>query len=128
MTTPTPLKRSEAGEQRALVEAIAWHANQRPALALLYAVPNGGARHYAVAAQLKAEGVRRGVPDLCLPVARGGYHGLYVEMKTKGGQVRPEQKVWLAALAAEGYYTAVCWSADEAERLILAYEAGEVAR
>ena len=38
----------------------------------VYAVPNGGARHIRVAVKLKAEGVRRGVPDLhiMMPGAR----------------------------------------------------------
>lgn len=123
-----PNRPTEHDEQRALVELIAWHANQRPALALLYAVPNGGARHKATAGRMKAEGQRAGVPDLVLPVARGGYHGAYVEMKRPGGKVSPEQRAWLAALAAEGYYTAVCYGADDAERVLLAYEAGAVVR
>lgn len=119
---------SEHAEQAALIETIAWHANQRPALALLYAIPNGGDRHPAVAARLKAEGVRAGVPDLCLPVARGGYHGLYIELKIPGGRASPAQRAWIAALNAEGYMAAVCWGCDDAERLILAYEAGELVR
>lgn len=124
-TLPRP---SEHAEQCALVEAIAWHANQRPALALLYAIPNGGARHKATAGRLKAEGVRAGVPDLCLPVARGGYHGLYIELKARHGRASEVQRWWLGRLAAEGYHAAVCWGCDDAERLILAYEAGAIVR
>lgn len=119
---------SEHTEQVALVEAIAWHANQRPALRLLYAIPNGGQRHKATAGKLRAEGVKAGVPDLCLPVARGGYIGCYLEGKVKGGRVRPEQRAWLAALAAEGHFTAVFWSADEGLELLLRYERGEIRR
>ena len=63
---------SEHQEQAALFR-WAWFAQvKHPALALLYAIPNGGHRHKAVAARMKAEGVKAGVPDLCLPVARGG--------------------------------------------------------
>lgn len=119
---------SEHAQQAALVEAVAWHANQRPALRLLYAVPNGGKRNKAVAGQLKAEGVKAGVPDLCLPVARGGYIGCYLEGKVKGGRVRPEQRAWLEALAAEGHFTAVFWDAQEGLDLLLRYERGEIAR
>ena len=62
-----------------------------PELSLLYAIPNGGDRHPAVAAKLKAEGVRAGIPDYCLPVARGGFHALYVELKTLTGRASREQ-------------------------------------
>lgn len=85
-----------------------------PEVALLYAIPNGGHRHISVAAKLKAEGVKRGVPDLCLPLARGGHFGLYLEMKAQDGRVRPEQKQWLTALRENGYLTRVAFSDDEA--------------
>ena len=70
-----------------------------PELALLHHIPNGGKRGKAEAAKLKRMGVKPGVPDLHLPIARGGFHGLYVEMKRlDGGRVSSEQRVWLAAL------------------------------
>lgn len=121
-------KPTEHNEQRALVERIAWRANQNPVLCLLYAVPNGGMRHRAIAGQMKAEGAKPGVPDLVLPVARGGWHGLYLEMKRPGGRTSPEQRWWLAQLSEQGYYTAVCYGADEAERTILDYEQGRYTR
>jgi len=92
-----------------------------PEVALLYAIPNGGHRHISVAAKLKAEGVKRGVPDLCLPVARGGYFGLYLEMKAEGGRVRPEQTGWLIALHEQGYLTHVSFSDDDAMANIKEY-------
>jgi len=103
----------EHREQVALVEWAQLITPRCPALALLFAIPNGGARHPAVAAKLKAEGVRAGVPDLCLPVARGGFHGLYVELKAAGGRVAPAQQQWHERLRAEGYavVVAVGWVA-----------------
>lgn len=85
-----------------------------PEAALLFAIPNGGHRHKSVAAKLKAEGVKAGVPDLCLPVARGGYFGLYIEMKAENGRVRTEQAGWLTALKEQGYATQVAFSDDDA--------------
>ena len=73
-------------------------------LRLLYAVPNGGLRHFVVAGQLKAQGVKPGVPDLCLPVARGGYFGMYIELKKIGGKPTKEQKEWIELLDLQGYY------------------------
>jgi hypothetical protein len=61
-----------------------------------YAVPNGGYRNIYVARKLKAEGVKAGVADLCLPAARRGYHGLYLEMKSEEGVATKEQKAFFA--------------------------------
>ena len=63
--------------------------------ALLFAIPNGGARHIKTARELKAEGVRKGVPDLFLAYPHNGYSGLFIEMKKRyGGRVSPEQKAY----------------------------------
>ena len=55
---------------------------QWPELALLFHVPNGGTRDAVEGRHLKQQGVKRGVPDLCLPVPSGRYHGLFLELKT----------------------------------------------
>ena len=111
-------KASEHQEQAALIE---WAGTQTPAhpdLALLFAIPNGGQRHPAVAQKLKAEGVRAGVPDLCLPAPRHGYFGLFIEMKVKPNKTSPAQNEWLAALEAKGYYCKVCYGFDEARAVL----------
>ncbi len=81
---------------------------QRPELALLHAIPNfSGRMGKATAfrgAQLKREGRKPGVPDLCLPVPRGGFHGFYGELKAGKGKASEAQKWWLAELAKQGYY------------------------
>ena len=74
--TPT-----EHDEQVALFQWAELNEGAMPELALLFAVPNGGYRPMTTAAQLKAEGVKAGVPDVCLPVARGRFHGLWLELK-----------------------------------------------
>ena len=94
----------------------------RPELGLLYAIPNGGKRAIKTAIALKAQGVKSGVPDMCLPVARGGYHGLYIELKRqKGGTVSETQKSWITALTEQGYKAVVCKGADEAIGTIKEY-------
>lgn len=112
---------TEHDEQVALFDWRDRCAPLCPPLGMLFAIPNGGKRDVVTASRLKAEGVTAGVPDLCLPVARRGYHGLYIEMKVRGGRVRSEQRKWLAALEAEGYMTVVCWSWPEAARVIARY-------
>jgi hypothetical protein len=79
-----------------------------PELKLLHHIPNGGKRDAIEAKHLKAQGVKAGVPDLCLPVARGPYHGLYIEMKTEKGRTRAEQRWWADELSKQGYVAAIC--------------------
>ena len=66
---------------------------------------------------MKHQGVKRGVPDLCLPVARGTYHGLYIEMKTETGETRPEQYWWIQTLNDHGYFE-VCHGWKSAVRVL----------
>ena len=109
---------SEDQEQAWLV---AWLRREHPS-ARIFAIPNGGGRSKAQGALLKATGVSPGVPDLMLPTPRGGYHGLFVEMKrTKGGRTSAEQKDWLAYLAAQGYRAIVCRGFEEAKKEIECY-------
>lgn len=105
--------RSEHVEAVTLMRAVCLHQRQQPDLALFFAVPNGGDRNPIVAAKMKAEGVRAGVPDYLLPVARKGFHGLAIELKAVGGSASPEQRQWLADLQAQGWRAELCvgWGA-----------------
>ena len=106
---------TEEQEQAAVFEWVTLMRNQYPELDLLYHCPNGADRHPAVAAKLKRQGVKPGVPDLFLPVARSGWHGLFIEMKKrKGGRVSDEQKAWIEALTAQMYRAVVCKGCEEA--------------
>lgn len=87
----------------------------------LFAIPNGGQRHVIVAAKLKAEGVRKGVPDLFLPVPRGNYHGLFIELKRIGKGATTEQAEWLDYLSDQGYKAALCRGFDAAKAVIEEY-------
>lgn len=88
---------------------------------LLFAIPNGGDRHPAVAGKLKAEGVRPGIPDLFLSVPRGTFHGLYVEMKTRVGKLTAKQEHARAALLQQGYQVVTCLSTEDALGMIREY-------
>lgn len=113
---------SEHAEQRALLTWASMSAGKHPELRLLFAIPNGGARSKAAAGKLKAEGVKPGVPDLCLPVARGGFHGLYLEMKrTQGGTLSPEQKQWHQDLIEQDYHVALCKGQPSAQHTLTTY-------
>ncbi len=111
----------EHAEQAALFRWAEFARARLPELTLLHAIPNGGHRHKATAARLKAEGVKRGVPDLCLPVARSGAHGLYIELKTERGKTTPEQLGWIRALRRQGYVAEVCHGWESARSMIEHY-------
>ena len=123
----------EHNEQKALFAWAHLAKATQPELQWLFAVPNGGQRHPAVAAKLKAEGVKRGVPDIGLPVARGGFHGLWIELKFQGNQtakrgtVSKEQQQWIENLALNGYAVAVCYGWREAQLTIERYLKGGAA-
>lgn len=70
---------------------------------------------------MKQAGMKPGVPDVCLPTAHGGYIGLYIEMKVKPNKLTENQKEWLRELRRAGHFTAVCYSFEEAQKLIEEY-------
>lgn len=118
------LKTSEHAEQSAVFQWAVYHLGRYPELEFMFAIPNGGHRHIAVARKLKAEGVKSGVPDIFLPGQRGGYAGLWIEMKIKGNKPTTNQLKYHAFLVAQGYCVFICYSADEAIKKILDYMNG----
>ena len=114
-------RRSEATEQEALITWCRIFENRYPELKMIYHIPNGGSRNQLEAANLKRQGVKAGVPDLCLPVPKDGYHGLYIEMKYGKNKPTGNQEEWLESLRQYGYKTAVCYGADKARETIKQY-------
>lgn len=111
----------EGGAQEMLFNWIAYQLDEYPELALLYHIPNGGKRDAKTATILKRQGVKAGVPDLHLPVARGGYHGLYIELKVGDNTTTKKQKDWIRELNKQGYLAVVCYGWDEAAKQLLDY-------
>ena len=85
-------------------------------------VANGGKRSKRVAAGLKHNGVKRGYPDLVIDIARGGFHGLRIEIKKPDdGTVSPHQVERLQMLKDEGYRAVVTEGYQETMDEILNY-------
>lgn len=89
------------------------------------AIPNGGKRSAVTGAILKAEGVKRGTPDIAifepffwarndLPKA-----GLFIELKdgTKG-RLSSYQQAWIERLQENGYRAEVCRNMDDVLRVL----------
>lgn len=113
--------RSEATEQEHVVSWCFHHERLYPELKWLHHCPNGGSRQKAEASRLKAQGVKPGVPDLHLPIPKGKYIGLYIEMKYDKGTIQKSQKEWIAGMVAAGHYACVCYSYDLAVKVIESY-------
>ena len=119
---PTPRDDAEHREQAALFRWATLMEPRLPELATLFGIPNGGARHPVVAGKLKAEGVKSGVWDCFMATPRGGFHGLWLELKIKPNKLTPEQKIWTHLMRAAGYSCEdVCYDWTEAARAICGY-------
>lgn len=115
----TPEELAKAGTELAHQTALFCQCNMNlkkyPELVWYHAIPNGGSRGGSkqqamlVGARLKASGVKAGVVDTFLPVKRGKWSGLYIELKKPGEikKVSSEQKSFLSFVESEGYATAV---------------------
>lgn len=79
-------------------------------------------------AKMVAAGYVKGYPDLAIYETRGGYHGLFIELKSLTGKTSPEQLNWIAKLMERGYYAQVCKGTDQATKLIDLYLGGKVTR
>ena len=124
----------EHPEQCAVIDWCELSKKKYPCLAWIYAVPNGARTSISVAKRLKAEGMKKGVPDLFLPVSFWDvdkqnrmrmevvYYGLFIEMKRKkGSTTSKEQKAWHKYLSGAGYQVRVAKGADEAIQFIKEY-------
>jgi hypothetical protein len=124
------MKKEEHQIQVAVFQWINLMKNRYPALYNAYAIPNGGSRNEKEAANLKAEGVKAGVLDVCLAYPSKDFHGLYIEHKTKKGEltkdkpiyikntrivryIREGQETWFKRLQDAGYCCEISRSIDE---------------
>jgi len=121
------LQRSEEQDQKMLFEQLGLLQTIWPKLALAFHIPNSGAGPLrGMAGRMRGMGVKAGVPDIFYPVARQGYHGFWIELKSlkPGARVSPEQTAWLNCLVAEGYRALVCRGYQQALEQIVSYETG----
>lgn len=122
MSPSTSRIASETQEQAALMKWANMQSCKYPDLLKLFAIPNGGYRKHIEASILKGQGVKAGVADLFLPVARGVYHGMFIEMKrVKGGVTSPEQTAFGDQVMGDGYRYSICTGWEMAADRLLQY-------
>jgi hypothetical protein len=90
-------------------------------LTMLIAIPNGGLRNIIVAKKLKMEGVVSGVSDLFFAYPMNGFHGLWIEVKTKNGKLSSSQDLWIKNMKFFGYKAEGVRSVNEGINLISDY-------
>jgi len=74
-----------------------------------------------MAAVMKAEGLRSGVPDVFMAMPRGKFHGLFLEFKSNAGRLTENQLVYCANLRSMGYQVEVVRSITEAMSIVVSY-------
>lgn len=116
------LKKPRSTEEQDQMAIIQWCRMKGDPFNKCFAIPNGGHRHKATAGRLKAGGVVAGVPDLFWYQARGGFYGLFIEMKrVKGGTLSPQQKMMCDELQVEGYRVKICAGFEAAKYALEEY-------
>jgi len=114
-------QQNEYHNQKMIFEWAEFQKGKYPELSLLNGSLNGVKLTIGQAMKAKRGGLKKGYPDLFLPVARGKYHGLFIELKYGNNKPSTEQIYWLSRLEGEGYMAEICYGAKEAIELILAY-------
>jgi len=125
---------SEDSHQSALFCYFQINRARYPETQWMFAIPNGGWRDKRTAGKLKGTGVKAGVPDICLPIRRGQFSGLWIEFKAPAvlssdgnrivkpvGRATPEQKVWIDMLRCQGYVAEVCVGWEQARDVVISY-------
>ena len=117
------MKHVEQQNQEAL---FSWARNpatlaKYPALDLLSSSLNGVKLTMMQAVFAKRGGMLKGEWDIRLPVARGQYIGLVIEMKAGKNKLTAEQKTYEMRMKEEGHYTAVCYDWVSAKAIIEGY-------
>lgn len=122
-------RRTEHSQQVALFCQAALHIKQYPQLRWLFAIPNANSH------KMVSEGVRGGVPDICLPCSAPKkpyeseiwYNGLFIELKIenrrteKNGGCSEDQLKYIAYLNEAGYKAVVCYGWQHAWETIEEY-------
>lgn len=122
MTKPHSHSQPEFDDQCAIFAWREMQLNVYPELKYLFSTLNGVRLPIGTAVKMKRAGMTRGVLDIWLPVRRGRYSGLAIELKHGGNKPTTEQKDWISHLNDNGYFFAVvCYGVDETTKIITEY-------
>lgn len=86
--------------------------------------PNGGHRSAVVGAKFKRMGVKAGILDIIIPMARSSYHGLVIELKRVDGKlsdVSDSQNDWINWFKNQQWRVEVAFGFEHAKAIVLQY-------
>ena len=109
LPSPAPRRHEEASLGRAVNQYLLWSL---PANAIHFAIPNGLMRSKKAAARAQGEGVRAGIPDLCV-IHQG--RPIFIELKAAKGTVSAAQRAMMAKLYYCGCEVVVCKGVPEVQ-------------
>jgi len=109
------LKASEYKLQVAVVNYLKMQYNDS-----VYCASLGGQfqPYHSQRVKAKRTGYIAGFPDLFIYEAKGGFHGLAIELKVKGNYATESQKKWITKLNERGYSAKVCTGFDQTKQVI----------
>jgi hypothetical protein len=111
--------------QSAYFDILKLNEQYFPELKYIFAIPNGGKRTIGVAVKMKKEGVKKGVPDIFIPLTEKNNYmpssGLWIETKTEIGKQSPEQKDFMNFLMTQNYKYALCRNTESMVRITELY-------
>lgn len=120
------LKETEDQAQIAVFEWAKWQQSKHSALKAMYHAANEGKRSRAAGANLKRQGMKPGVSDICLPYAAGKYNNLYIELKVGTNKASDAQLAFIDKINEIGGKALVVYGADSAIEVITAYLEGDI--
>lgn len=120
------LNESEDQAQAAVFEWARWQKERYPALKSMYHAANEGKRSRIAGANLKRQGMKPGVSDICLPYAAGGYNNLYIELKVGNNKASEAQLAFIDSINRIGGKALVVYGSENAIQVIMAYLEGNI--
>lgn len=115
------LKSGQISEETIHKTVMEWVRLHPPLMGLVIHFPNEGKRTKRYGKLLNDMGMRAGVSDLFIAMGRHGYLGAWIELKSADGKVSIAQQSFLDDMCQQSYFTAVCWSIEEAVKMISWY-------
>ena len=112
---------SEDQAQRMVFAWAEWQQGTYPQLKAMYHAANEGKRSARTGAELKRQGMKPGVSDICLPCAAGKYNNLYVELKVENNKASESQLRFIDLINGIGGKAVIAYGSEAAIQIITAY-------
>ena len=121
--TATPAVPLEVDEQEAFLDYL--KGLPYPWCEIWFSVPNDSRRGFVAQRLAKRLGIRRGIPDLIIPISVDPYYGLAIEMKrVKGSTTTQDQLDWQRRLREQGWKAEIVKGCDAAIIVLENYRNG----